>query len=75
MKILSVSLSIRLFTTSLMMAAAWISLEIPEATRRFWQNQLQRQQVPILTDDTAFIVDLPTRGISNHYANTGPDAK
>jgi hypothetical protein len=71
----SIPLSIPLFTTSTMIAAARASFEASKPTKRFWQNQLQHQVLSTFTDDTGFNVDLPTGRIANDYTNTGPDAK
>jgi hypothetical protein len=70
---LSVSVSIPLFRTSTLIAAAWAPLKVSEPTKGYWQSQLQ-QQVSRFTDDTGFTVDLPAGWINYDYANTGPDA-
>jgi hypothetical protein len=62
-----------LFMPTTMTAAVWASLEVPEPTQRYWQNQLQ--QVSTFKDDTGFTVDLPAGWIANDYANTGLDAQ
>jgi hypothetical protein len=74
MKVLSAPLSILVFMTSRMTAAAWASLEVSEPTKGRYQSPLQ-QQVSRFTDVTGFTVDLPTGWITHDYADAGPDAK
>ena len=75
LKVLSISPSVPLFTTSTMIDSTLASLEVTEPTKRFWQSRLQHQVLSTFTDDTEFTIHLPTGRIANnYYAHIGLDA-